>query len=91
MRRLFALGAVLCLCAFASTPAFAVTIHEHWLTTGTGELISVGPEACGQSTDSGLYNGWLNFHENVHVGVPGTQAFDSASNPVDISATHCPE
>jgi hypothetical protein len=43
MRRLLALGAVLCLSAFASTPAFAVTIHEHFLTTGNGDTHHVRP------------------------------------------------
>jgi hypothetical protein len=74
--------------AFAAVPAFAAG-HDHLLTTGTGDTINVGPDPCDASTDDGLYVGWLNFHELVHFGVPGTQAFDLASNPVDIARLTC--
>jgi hypothetical protein len=87
MHRLLAVGAAALTFAFAAAPAFsAVPPHEHWLTTGSGDVVSVGPQVC---DNPDLYDAFLNFHENVHTGVPGTQAFRNPSNPVNITATPC--
>jgi hypothetical protein len=73
--------------ALSAGPAFAaVPPHDHWLTTGSGDVVHVGPDVC---TNPDIYAAWLNFHLNVHRGVPGTQAFVIDSNPVSISATLC--
>jgi hypothetical protein len=56
------------------------------LTTGSGDVVHVGPDGC---ANPDIYDAWLNFHLNVHKGVPGTQAFEIGSNPVSISATAC--
>ena len=91
MKRLLALTGMVFMFAFSAGAGFAaVPAHLHNLSLPNGDVQPVGPDACGAPTDSGIYTGWLNFHENVHTGVPGTQAFDSDSNPVDISAVHCP-
>jgi hypothetical protein len=57
------------------------------LTTGSGNVVHVGPDVC---VNPAIYDAWLNFHLNVHRGVPGTQAFTIDANPVNISATACP-
>ena len=73
--------------AFAAAPTLAtVPPHNHWLTTGSGDVVHVGPFVC---DNPDIYDAWLNFHLNVHVGVPGTQAFTNDSNPVSIAATLC--
>jgi hypothetical protein len=56
------------------------------LTTGSGDVVHVGPDVC---VNPDIYDAWLNFHLNVHKGVPGTQAFEIGANPVSISATAC--
>jgi len=87
MKRLLALGSVLFVSVFAAVPAFAaVAPHDHWLTTGNGSEVHVGPKVC---DNPDLYHPFLLFHENVHQGVPGTTAFDKDSNPVSIRATPC--
>ena len=74
--------------ALSAAPAFAaVPPHDHWLTTGSGDVVHVGPDVC---ANPDIYDAWLNFHLNVHKGVPGTQAFTIDANPVSISATPCP-
>ena len=42
--------------------------HEHVLTTPAGD-VDVGPPRCGNEQ---LQAAFLNFHFNVHVGVPPT-------------------
>ena len=51
-------------------------------------MVHVGPKVC---DNPAIYDAWLNFHLNVHVGVPGTRAFTNTSNPVSIAATLCAE
>jgi hypothetical protein len=80
-------GAVLALALSASPVFAAVPPHNHWLTTGSGSVVHVGPYVCANPS---IYDAWLNFHLNVHTGTPGTQAFAVSSNPVSISATLCP-
>jgi hypothetical protein len=93
MRRALVIAAVTAAFAAALTvgsaaPAgAAVPPHEHWLTTGSGSVVHVGPDVC---ANPDIYDAWLNFHLNVHRGVPGTQAFTNPDNPVSIAATGCP-
>ncbi|HTL24836.1 MAG TPA: hypothetical protein VL281_12480 [Mycobacteriales bacterium] len=73
--------------SFSASPASAaVPPHDHWLTTGSGDVVHVGPDVC---ANPDIYDAWLNFHLNVHRGTPGTTAFTNASNPVSIAATGC--
>lgn len=89
MRRLLAVGfAALAIGASAIPALAAVPPHDHWLTTGGGTVVHVGPDVC---TNPDIYDAWLNFHLNVHKGVPGTEAFMNPNNPVSISATLCTE
>jgi hypothetical protein len=45
--------------------------HDHFLIVpGTGERIQVGPHRC--ELGETAQEAFLNFHFNVHVGVPGT-------------------
>ena len=88
MRRIAVITATSCaLLVGAAAPALAtVPPHDHWLTTGSGDVVHVGPDVC---DNPDIYDAWLNFHMNVHKGVPGTQAFVNDANPVSISATPC--
>ena len=85
------LGGAILAFAFSSVPALAVVPvppHDHWLATGSGDVVHVGPDVC---SNPDIYDAWLNFHVNVHTGVPGTEAFTNDNNPVSISATGCVE
>ena len=87
MRRFVLAGIAALVFAFSAGPAFAVPPHDHWLTTGSGDVVHVGPSVC---DNPDIFDAWLNFHLNVHVGTPGTQAFTNDGNPVSIAATLCP-
>jgi hypothetical protein len=88
MRKLLATLIAALALAFSAAPTLAdVPSHDHWLTTGSGDVVHVGPFVC-ENPD--IYDAWLNFHLNVHVGVPGTQAFANESNPASIAVTFCP-
>jgi hypothetical protein len=87
MRKLLLIAITVLAFTFSAAPTLAaVPPHDHWLTTGSGSVVHVGPKVC---ANPAIYDAWLNFHLNVHTGVPGTQAFTHASNPVSISATLC--
>jgi hypothetical protein len=86
LRQLLVIGGAALAFAFSAAPALAVDPHDHWLATGAGSTVHVGPYVC---ANPDIYDAWLNFHVNVHVGVPGTGAFDIDANPVDISASLC--
>jgi hypothetical protein len=88
MRRLVISAIAAASFALYAAPVVAVVPpHNHWLTTGSGDVVHVGPYVC---DNPDIYDAWLNFHLNVHVGIPGTQAFANDSNPVSIAATLCP-
>ena len=87
MRKLLATLIAAIALALSAAPTLAVPPHNHWLTTGSGTEVHVGPYVC---DNPDIFDAWLNFHMNVHVGVPGTQAFANGSNPVSIRATLCP-
>jgi hypothetical protein len=90
LKRLIAFASIMAAFAFSAVPAMAAG-HLHALTTGSGDTVSVGPDACSATADDGIYNGFLNFHENVHFGTPGQGdgAFANPSNPVSIARVFC--
>ena len=45
-----------------------VSAHQHWLLTGTGTYVPVGPDTCDDGVGSIPFD---NFHRNGHLGVPG--------------------
>ena len=60
-------------------PAFAS--HDHYLVTpGT----CVGDIAKGQTAKGPGEGGYHKYHENVHLGTPGMQAFENENNPVAV-------
>jgi hypothetical protein len=64
--------------ASASPPPGSVPRHQHWVVTGNGTWVPVGPNSCedGQSLQ------FDNFHGNVHRGRPGDLGV--------VVATGCP-
>ena len=57
----------------------ALATHEHWLVTpGT----TVEDIASGQTSNDG--NGCHKFHDHVHKGEPGLDAFQNPNNPVAV-------
>ena len=70
------------------SPGTARAEHEHWLLT---------PGTCVQDMGSGQtsiddpgHGGYHRFHTNVHLGVPGLEAFANANNPISIGKGVCP-
>ena len=60
--------------------------HEHWLDTpGT----CVADIASGQTAQGPGEGGYHQFHENVHLGTPGTEAFANPHNPVEVGKGSC--
>ncbi len=45
-----------------------VGAHRHWLRTGSGAWVEVGPRYC---DDERLYEAFKQFHYNVHLEQPG--------------------
>lgn len=79
------IGGVVALSIVAAEPASAS--HEHYLfTPGT----CVGDMARGQTRKGPDEGGYHKFHENVHKGQPGTEAFNNADNPVSVDKGSCP-
>jgi hypothetical protein len=75
MRRiLIALSVLLLVLAVMAGPAPAQGApppHDHFITVpGTGVVIQVGPHRC--ELGEKAQNAFLNFHSNVHTGVPAT-------------------
>lgn len=62
-----------------------VPLHEHVLTTPGGTHV-IAQGLCNEEA----HMGFLEFHHEVHRGVPGTDAFNNPNNPVSISTTGCP-
>ena len=67
--------------AFSALPALAVPPHEHFLSTPGTTTEVAGGIGCAAHEP-----GFTNFHENVHTGEPGQEAF-ADNNPVSISAS----
>ncbi len=59
----------------AGPPAGEVPPHRHYVVTGDGDLVEVGPDACTR----GPSRQFDNFHNHVHRGVPGGNGVISAS------------
>jgi hypothetical protein len=64
------------------SPGTARAAHEHWLET---------PGTCVENLGSGQtsisdpdHGGYHQIHENVHLGVPGLDAFANPNNPVSV-------
>ncbi len=73
------LGGVAALSLMAGGSASAS--HDHYLVTpGT----CVADIASGQTEQGMGEGGYHQYHENVHLGTPGLQAFANESNPVVI-------
>ncbi len=71
-------AAVVAMLALAG-PAFAS--HDHYLVTpGT----CVQDIARGQTEKGPGEGGYHKFHENVHLGQPGMEAFANEANPVAV-------
>lgn len=61
--------------------------HEHYIDTpGT----CVADVAHGQTSKGPGEGGYHRFHENVHLGRPGTAAFANETNPVSVGKGTCP-
>ena len=88
MRRiilLFAVAAIMVASVAFSAPAFAS--HEHYLATpGT----CVEDVAGGQTEKAEGEGGYHKFHDNVHKGQPGMEAFANPNNPVSVDKGSCP-
>ena len=61
--------------------------HKHWIATPAGCKEDV---AKGQTRKSEDHPGGHKFHENVHIGRPGMQAFANERNPVSVGRDDCP-
>ncbi len=65
--------------------------HQHHLTTPNGTHDIGGNTCVGPRSDPEhpAHVAFHNLHFNVHVGVPGTEAFVNDGNPASISGTPC--
>ena len=88
MRRIvlvFVVAAMMAVSMAFSASAFAD--HEHYLSTpGT----CVEDVARGQTAKDEDDPGGHKFHDNVHKGQPGTEAFENENNPVYVDKESCP-
>ena len=72
--------------ALMTTMSSATASHDHWLQTpGT----CVEDIASGQTRKAEGEGGYHKFHDNVHMGQPGTAAFENGPVAVGKGAT-CP-
>ncbi len=79
------LAAMMAALGVFSAPAFAN--HQHYLLTpGT----CVEDVASGQTSKDEGEGGYHKFHDNVHKGQPGTEAFGNSNNPVSVDKGSCP-
>lgn len=65
-----------------AAPAFAD--HDHNLETPGTTVVDI---ANGQTEKCASEPGGHKFHENVHVGQPGNEAFANENNPVSVYKT----
>jgi hypothetical protein len=80
-----AVAAIIAASAIFSAPAFAS--HEHYLETPGNCVEDV---ASGQTEKGEGEGGYHKFHDNVHKGQPGTEAFEKENNPVSVDKGSCP-
>lgn len=63
------------------TAAPVAASHDHYIVTpGT----CVEDVARGQTAKGTGEGGYHKFHENVHLGTPGSDAFGNPNNPVNV-------
>jgi hypothetical protein len=68
-------------CAALALAAPAAASHDHYLVTpGT----CVGDIARGQTTKGEGEGGYHRYHEHVHLGMPGMEAYANEHNPVAV-------
>lgn len=67
----------------AVSTALAVPLHQHYVTTPSGQVVPIAQGVCMND----LQNAVDNLHANVHQGAPAA-AF--ASNPVGLTSGPCP-
>jgi hypothetical protein len=68
-----------------AAPAPDIPAHRHFLTVD-GALVPVGPQLCDGKAVQQAFN---QFHYGIHVGVPGTEAWQHEHNQVGITARPC--
>ena len=61
--------------------------HRHFIASPDGTLVAVGPQICERPN---LEAAFLQFHHNVHLGMPGLEAFANPNNPISIGKGVCP-
>jgi hypothetical protein len=76
-----ALGASLL--AASASATLAIGLHQHYLTTPSGEVVMIAKGICAND----LQNAIDNLHEHFHLGAP-TGAF--AGNPITFTVGTCP-
>jgi hypothetical protein len=65
----------------------ALANHEHYLET-PGTCVE---DVASSQTDKGSGEGGHHkFHDNVHKGQPGLEAFENENNPVSVDKGTCP-
>lgn len=77
-----ALGASLL--AASASATLAVGLHQHYLTTPSGEVVVIAQGICAND----LQNPIDNLHEHFHLGAPAA-AF--GTNPIVFGVGGCPE
>ena len=79
------------LCAMALSLAIAVSASGSSLANHDHDLITPGTTVedfgDGQTEKCSTDPGGHQFHVHVHLGVPGTQAFENPQNPVSVMKT----
>lgn len=62
----------------SAASALAVPLHQHYITTPSGEVVPIAGGICKNELQTALDN----LHANVHLGAPG-KAF--TTNPVTLT------
>lgn len=78
---MLAMSALPVLANHGTGPAPDVMPHQHYLVTGNGEEVRVGPNICAKLANRENQQGFNNFHHNVHV---------NPNHPATVTATGCP-
>jgi hypothetical protein len=68
-----------------AAPAPDIPAHRHYLVVD-GTMVPVGPQLCDEKSVQQAFN---QFHYGVHVGEPGTEAWQHEHNQVGITARAC--
>ncbi len=81
-------GVVLGVTSALALAAPAAASHTHYLMTPGACVEDV---ASGQTAKGPGEGGHHKFHDNVHKGQPGTQAFNNPNNRVSVDKGSCPD